>query len=339
MALVQHLLRLARHARLEGFERRQDLLHRLVQGEGPMDFPHRGVQIVAPQPLDAEPFGLEPKEALEDRRFLATHIEQRLNHLVRQIVPQVAHRQRRGEAAEIDVLVGPVAHQRLVELAEHVALGGIDPQQFAVGGRPQLGAGIGPVGLQLAARQLSRFTVDFDLEGVAVGEGVVDPHQRVPAGDVLQVDDALFRLAQGVGRFAAQIEQPLPVVAGAGQERLGASLGQTLPPQGEEQRAVADLGGDLVGPAAHRLRQRILGIFGETQVGEAQVAAHPSLQFVEGLQDLEHFLRSQIVVQARALGFEASQRFLRSPRRRPCRLPIPIRETGRSGPTARGHTP
>ena len=132
---------------------------------------HRSVQVVAAQPIHPQPARLEAEEALEDPHPVTTDLQQGLDHIIGQVVGQIARGHRRGEAAQLYILVAPVAHQRLVELAEHAFVVLIDAQELAVGGLAHFGPGVDPIGFQLAPGELQVLPVDRHPERVAVGKG------------------------------------------------------------------------------------------------------------------------------------------------------------------------
>ena len=91
---------------------------------------------------------------MEERRVLAADVEQRLDRRVGDVVGDVAHLERRGVAAQLDVLVVPVAHPMGVELAEQRGLLAEDPMELPVGRRALFGSRREDPRHQLVAGQL-----------------------------------------------------------------------------------------------------------------------------------------------------------------------------------------
>ena len=242
----------ARVERLEGLE---DRARRFREGDVAVGGRERRVHVVAAQAVHAEPAGLHPEVALEQRGVLARGLEQRLDGRVGNVVVGVAHGDGRGVAAQDHLLVMPVAHAVDVDLAEDGRFLGIDAVQLPVGGGAQLGVGREGVAHQRITGELLGDALDLQREFQPVGEHRVERQESADAIVIFDIDDLLGFLVQRVGLEAAQVEQIVAEIAEGGllrQESRGFLIGQAAPPESEEEDAVGRRGRHLPDPGAER---------------------------------------------------------------------------------------
>jgi hypothetical protein len=202
---------------------------------------------------------------MEDLRILARDLQQRIHRLIGDIVRQVADGHGAGELAQTDVLVVPVARACLVHLPEDRTVVTVHAIQFLVGFGAQVCIPALHVGHQLPACEFLRLAVHFELEHVAVRDGIVQGFQRAHTGHVLDVDDLLLRLAQRVWLEVAHRLEVIAVIARFRHQAFGVGLVQFLPPQAEEQRAVLHLRRELLHARHVGLRGLVLRIGRERQ--------------------------------------------------------------------------
>ena len=123
-----------------------------------------GINIVAAQFGQAQRARLQPEVFLEHRRVRAAYVQKQADHLVREIVGEVADRDRRGEFAQADVFIPPIANERGIDLPEDRPLAAVDAVHRAVGrlaDRRIRGAGEDG---QLGPAELPARAVDFQVE-------------------------------------------------------------------------------------------------------------------------------------------------------------------------------
>jgi len=152
----------------EGIE---DHRRALVEGIPLVGGGNGGVEVVAAQPVHANQAGFQPEEALENHRILPGNVQQGVHHFVGQVVGKVAGGNRLAVLAQPQVFGVPVPHQVLVNLPQNGGILPVHPVQFLVGAGAHAGVRLADVHHQLTAGHLAGFSVYFQLEGVAVGDG------------------------------------------------------------------------------------------------------------------------------------------------------------------------
>ena len=71
-------------------------------------------------------FRLHLEIALEDAHILASHAKQSFHGFIRNVIVQVARRDRILELAQVDVLIVPIAQNGLIDLPKDGTIFGID---------------------------------------------------------------------------------------------------------------------------------------------------------------------------------------------------------------------
>ena len=249
-------------------------------------------------------FGLELEITLEDLCVLAGNIQQGIHGFVGDIVLQVADGHRAGELAQADVLVIPVAGPGLVHLPEDNRVIPVDAVELLVCSGAQLRVRALDVGHQLAAGQLLRLTVHIQFEDVAVGDRVVERDQRPGAGYILDVDDLLLGLAQGVRLEVAHLLEIVAVITGRAHQAPGILVVEFLPPQAEEQGPVLHLGHELLDAGHIGLGDLVLGVGGKGQAGEGVDLVDDARGRLGGAHELHELVRVDIGRQLAADAFE-----------------------------------
>ncbi len=316
----------------EGGQHRGD---RLGVGHLAVGADERRVEVVAAEPVEAQPAGLEPEVAAEEVGVLGHHVEQHLDGAVGHVVGEVARRDGRGEPPHLDVLVGPVAHPVHVDLAEDRGLALVHPVDLAVGGLAQVGARRQRVAHQRVAGQGLPLAVDLDRELQPVGEHRVEGEGAADAVGVLQIDDLLDPLVEGERLEAAEVGQEVPVVAGAGQQGHGLLVAERLPPQLEEQHAVEIAGGHLLEAVAVALGGPRPGVGREPEVAVAEQLMELLVDRLVAMEQVDQLRRGRC--RPRAAGAPPrSERPRRPPRRGGRRSPPRwARAAARSDPSRR----
>ncbi len=187
--------------------------HGLIEGVGLLGLGERRVDIVAAQPVHAQRVGLEAEIALEEIDVLTNYLEQGLDHLVGHIVIQVLHTDRAGELAQLHIFRAPVAHARRVDLRQHVRVLLVDAVELLIGSCPQFRVRAEHIGHELTARQLFLLAVYGEMVGETRRDHIIERQHCAHTVDVLDVDDALYRLAERVRLEAPQALQEVAKVA------------------------------------------------------------------------------------------------------------------------------
>ena len=86
------------------------------------------IDVVAAQPVHSQPARLQAEVALEKDGVLAAYLQQGVHHVVRNIVAQVAGRNRAFVAPQLKLLAKPVAGNRLVDLAQNQRIVAVDTE-------------------------------------------------------------------------------------------------------------------------------------------------------------------------------------------------------------------
>ena len=144
---------------MEAAERLEDALDGFVVFDGLARLGEGRVDVVALELFVAvllgQPSAFQLEVTLERAGVLLNHFEQRVDRFVRHVVGDVANVDRRTVAAQLDVLVVPVADAIDVHLGEHLAVVAIDPIELFIGRLSLFGIGRVGVGHQAVAGQRS----------------------------------------------------------------------------------------------------------------------------------------------------------------------------------------
>ncbi len=118
---------------------------------------------------------------------------------------------------------------------------------------------------QLAAGQFASLAVNIELKAVAIGDRIVQDCQCIGAGDILDIDNLLFWLAERMGLELAQCFEIVAVIAAGRHQALRIGFIQLFPPDFEEQTTVLQAGEELVDARQKCLGRLVLGIPREIQ--------------------------------------------------------------------------
>ena len=173
VVLVEDALGEAGQLPVEAGEGVEDHVRRLGKRVGLVGAGYRRVDVVTAQAVHAEDIGFQDEEAVENFGVFLADVQQGIHYFVGNVVRQVAGGEGRGEAAQVDLLVMPVAHQCLVHLTQDGTVLAVDTVQFLIGAGTQVAVGVVGVGHQPIAGQRFLLAVDFDGERVAIGEQLV----------------------------------------------------------------------------------------------------------------------------------------------------------------------
>ena len=230
-----------------------------------------------PPPPPGQPGRLEPEVAVEQDGVPLGRQRAALDRLVGDVVREVAHRDRRRVAAQLDVLGVPVAHAVGVDLRQHLRLALQHPPQLLV--RRSRSAASAERKYDISSSRVSSFltpsTSSWKVSRLVSIEN--SGEQPADAVGVLGVDELLGLLVERVAAEPALVleeERDVGSGRGIGAERAGALLRQALPPQREEDDAVAERGELVVEPVAQRDRRLVLGVGREAQRGVSAQHRH-----------------------------------------------------------------
>ena len=249
-----------RHAGVKASKGVQDHFHRVSERIGLLGTGHRGVEVVASQSVHAQPGSFEAEETVKETAVALAYLQQRVHHIVWDVVVQVANRHRSGEVTQVDLLVAPVAYQRLVYLTQNRAVLPVNPVQLLVGTRPQVRVRVAHVGCQLITGQFLHLAIHFQAEDVTIGDQIVQCVQGVDPGDILDVDNPLLGFGECVWLEMAHLLQPIAKIPCLCHQPLGIVILQAFPPQLEEQRAILQAGHKLIHPGDQALSGLVLSI-------------------------------------------------------------------------------
>ena len=128
-----------------------------------------GIDIIAAQFFHTHPAGLEFKVALEETSIGAADIEQRINRFVWDVIGDITHGNWRSIAAQLYLLVVPIAHTVDINLSEDIRLLAEDAVEFLIGSRTQFWVTRLGVAHQAITGQALLFTFNLDMELKPVG--------------------------------------------------------------------------------------------------------------------------------------------------------------------------
>jgi hypothetical protein len=159
VVLVEDALDQRGHVRREGRVAVHHHLHGGRELEGLVRRRQRRVDVVAAELGQSQPLRLELEVALEQRYVLAAHGEQRIDHLVGQVIFQVARPDRGSIAAQFLAFGVPIAGAVDIHLRQHDGILLVDAEQFPIGALAHIGRGAVEEGGQLVARHRLRLAV------------------------------------------------------------------------------------------------------------------------------------------------------------------------------------
>ncbi len=216
MAVSDDLFSQLGNSGVKGLEGIQHHVHAFLEGVSFICFGNRCVNIVSAKLVDFQPAGFEVKEALEGRGIFFADIQQRIHRFVGHIVAQVANRDRGAVISQIDILVGPIPHYGLVDLSQDRAVISIDTVLFLINRLSKGGIMMAGIHHQFAPGQVFFFTSYIYLEGITVGDRVIQGDQGAEASHVFDIEDFFFRFRQCMGCVMAHFFQPVFQIAGGG---------------------------------------------------------------------------------------------------------------------------
>ena len=166
-----------------------------------------------------------------------------------------------------------VAKWRFVELAEEILLRFIDAIHLPISGLPHGGFGASKIGRQ--GLPIHRLLLPFDAhrEGEAIGDDIVELMDGALAGDVLDVDDLLFGLREGMRLEAPDSFQVIPEVSAVRHQSFRIRFIHTLPPQIEKEEMVMKRGEVLLDFVFKRSGLQLFRIFRKPQIRVGPKAA------------------------------------------------------------------